>query len=617
MSKEEWLAQREKKLQQERAEETAVAQAIKAPPPPTMTRPKRLGRESDDDNMPPAPSKPKTPARPQDVAEWKPNDFFGAQQDGDPRLTAAVRHLAEHSAGKQDAAELFAKLLESPTDLSETVGTGRREMDTNPGFTEAVVAALAANGAPVARQTLERLVAGTLKTAHPQVAANAALKALLARDCPENDDLLFRVITAPDRPARGGQAEIDPQKLRPTAIALMDATASETLRVRLAKEMTAPEISAALYDRLWTCLRETRPENLAAQIVLYQSNRLDQTAQCWLEERFVDQGGEVLRRLLGVPAPRQRDAACAKSAMMTDPYHLAEILWSPDFTVAIERRLRVLDTLSSEMRLVTLASTIPSPSLRGALLRVLQRHWDEGPKALEPLGASEGVTVEPGFVVLAKMLLRKDAIANVADRDIRGGDIRPSGFAGKPVRMVEMRKVKPLQDETSQRWMNFSGSVVCTMCRRLCSAAQAEQTTGAQTELTDNVQFPVKLYPNADVVAVYRLEWPDGLSGKIATAPSLHVRYVRLEMKARPTRLLAYYRRQLSDCVEHEIYGGRWLDSLIAEKDQAGVRSIDVVLAKASPNVLGLPDQEQELTVDILAIECEVVARKSSVSASR
>jgi len=604
MTKEEWLAQREKRLQQERAEEEAAnAQAAQPPPPPQpATRPRRLGRESDEEDTPPEPNKSKTLTRPKNLNEWKPEDFLGAQRDGDPRLTDAIRHLAKHSVGDQDAAKLLTELLEA----SGTDAAGREE-EENPKFVEAAIAALAVNGTPAARRTLERLVAGTLPVANPQSAATAALKALLARNCPENEDLLLRVITAPERPTKGEGTEIDPQKLRHLAIALLETTASEALRVRLAKAMIAPETSAALYEQLWACLREARPENLAAQAVLYQSGRLDPKTQDFLEQRFAEHSGEVLRILLGFPLSRQRDAANAASGARMNPYRSAEIIWSSEFAGAVERRLRLVDSLSGRTRLISLAAAIPSPALRSALLRDLQRHWDEGPKSLEPLLKSENTAVEPGFIVLTKMLLRKDDGGSRAENDVRGGAAKAE----------EIRRIKQLQEETAQRWADFSRSLVCAACRQLRLAAQTGETASPKEPSTDNAQFPVKLYPNADVVAVYRLEWPADLNGMVAAAPSLGVLYMRLEVKAKPTRLLAFYRRQLPDFVERDISGGRWLDSLIAKKDQTGVRAIDVVLAKANPHALGLPDQEQDLTVDILVIDCEIVARRNFASAGR
>ena len=80
---------------------------------------------------------------------------------------------------------------------------------------------------------------------------------------------------------------------------------------------------------------------------------------------------------------------------------------------------------------------------------------------------------------------------------------------------------------------------------------------------------------------------------------------------------MAYYRRQLPDCEVHIGPDAAWLDSLTAEKDQAGTRSVDVLLAKSSAAAPGLPDQEQELTVSILTVECEGIAKRTPLAASR
>jgi hypothetical protein len=165
--------------------------------------------------------------------------------------------------------------------------------------------------------------------------------------------------------------------------------------------------------------------------------------------------------------------------------------------------------------------------------------------------------------------------------------------------------------------MELSRDVVRTLCRRLCAAAQNQQTAAGAESTAEADPFPLKLQANADVVAVYRLDWPETLSGRIAAPPSLRVNYARIELKARPTRVLAYYRRQLPGCEEHAIPGGGWLDSLSNDKQQTKTRSTDVFVAKTNANVSGVPDQDQELSVDILSIECEHIAKRGPLSASR
>ena len=81
--------------------------------------------------------------------------------------------------------------------------------------------------------------------------------------------------------------------------------------------------------------------------------------------------------------------------------------------------------------------------------------------------------------------------------------------------------------------------------------------------------------------------------------------------------MLAYYRRQLPDAKQHALANDvGWLDSLTIGKEAAFARSVDVFVAKASKNVTGAPNQKQELTVDILTVQCEAIAKQSPITAS-
>ena len=149
----------------------------------------------------------------------------------------------------------------------------------NPALIQAIVAALNANGTPAAQRILERLVAGTQNTADPQSAAEAALKALLQRRGRQTEDLLFRVIAAPEPPAATDHATVDPNKLRSVALDWVKSSASEAFRLRLANYMVAPATPQVTYHKIWDSLSEPRIENLAAQIALYQSDQLTDSAR--------------------------------------------------------------------------------------------------------------------------------------------------------------------------------------------------------------------------------------------------------------------------------------------------------------------------------------------------
>jgi hypothetical protein len=607
---------------------------------------------------------PKTTVRPSDVADWKRLDYEGAVRDGDPRLVAALDYFGGHFAGKASAANFLATLLESsaanPATDAAAGGAARRlpgvhgsvtPSDGKCGakFTEAAIAALVANGTPRARQVLANLAGGDLKTANRPEAQAAALKALAAHPDPETVELLLRVVTAPV-----GTAANDSAKLRSVALGLIRDGGSESLAVRLAKVLLAAETPKALHDQLWAFLKEPRPENLAAQILLYQSEEADQAMREWLELRIAACAREAMGRLLRLPATQARPlrSAAAMSGTMgmmstmgmmgampgmatpprdqpapveavaaTDPYRLAERLWSADLAAVIEERLKGMDTLDKSVPLITLAGTVPNPAVRAALLRTLERHWAEGPTELKVLSTAEDMHLEPGFVALVKMLRRKDPVEPPP-----GGD--PAGRNGNRHRSTtqvqvtkkisEFRENSKRQEQMEQKWMEFSQAVVESICRQLYAATRADHSVPRGAARTaDDADLPLKLHPHAELVALYHLDWPDDLNGKLAVAPVLRIRYARMQQRAVPVKVLAYYRRQVPDGKSHAISGGNWIDSLVVDQQQARTCSVDVLVTKASKSVLGLPDQEQELTVDVLTIQCDGIAKPKPLPASQ
>lgn len=626
MSKEEWLAQKKARDDAEQAQEaaqrTAAAQRKIIPPSPpsspvakAIVQPARRESSSDDDDGSPA-NKPKKPTLPNDFALWKEADYFIARRDRNPRLPAAVSYLGQHSARDENAVELLVKLLESPADQPAVEDSESQEVRANDKLIQPIVAAIAANGSAKAKQTLAGIVDGSIKTANPEAVASVALKVLLSAPGMADEDLLIRVATAPDDPANDTSTASDRANLRKTAIATINTTASEALRLRLAEAVLAPETPQVVHDQLWACLTTPRPENLAAQVLLYQSNRLDRESIESLEQAFALQSAEAMGRLLGIRQSKRRAAMIAKGADAADPYRVAELLWSPDLFAALDQRLLTLDSLAGNARLVGLASTIPNPTVRAALLRTLVRHWDQGTKGLKLPDAAEGFAMEPGFVVLLKMLPHRDAVRGAvgAAAGNHGAESGEGGLSAskvtKPVAKLEVRR---RQEQTAQQWAEFSRGVVTALCRQLHAIAKAKPADAARAERTpDDVDLAFKPHPRATIVAAYQLNWPADLNDKIETPPLLRVRYVRIEQKAQPAKVLAYYRRQMTKGDEHAIPGGLWIETLDAIKEGDTVRSIDVFLTKASVNVPGLIDEEQEITVEILTVECAAIAAKGS-----
>jgi len=554
---------------------------------------KQPARGDDDDSPQPTNSSPMSPksTRPEDATQWKQNDYFSAKQDGDPRLADAVAWLGEQFAGKASAAELLAKLLESETDNPSVKTRPRRAPAPNPRLTAAIVAALAANGTPLATKTLERLAAGELETADKQVAAAAALKALASRPGREGEDTIFRAATAPRPTGSANRTGSASPELRSTTMQLIKSTASEALRVRLARHATELQTPQTLFDELWDCLKEPRAENLAAQIIFYQSNRLKEKAAESLEEQFSLQSTTVLGQLLGLPSRKDRQAAF-DAAAASDPDRAAGLLWSRDLTAVVAARLQMVEGLTQGQGLLRLAAAIPSQPMRVAMLQTLDKHWEEGPRGLETLLSSDGALQEPGFLLVVKKLPRKDPPKSAR---IAAGD------------------AKRRQDDVAQQWMTFSENLVRKMCQRFCAAALALSAEGTHTD-PDAADLPLTPPSNAKITASYRVDWPEGLTGKpagLAVSP-LRVRYLRVEQRARPVRLLAYYRSQLSNCSEHSNQYGFWLDAFTTDKQRGAVRSVDVLITKRNKDVPIVAGEEQQLTVEVLVVEIESAASRGT-----
>ena len=208
------------------------------------------------------PKKPQKPPVPDDVAKWKPEDYYRARRDNHPKLLEAIVRLGEKYPGNEKAAQCLVDLLkplppEKPpadTPISRPLldtpaaprfraagqppcrtvppqrpgvspwqpGCRRATTPDNPAanperpsgprpytptdltkLVETIVEALGCNGSGLARSTLEQVLAGTFATDDDKTAVEATLKTLLAHPSEESDALLLRVLTGCQGPALG------------------------------------------------------------------------------------------------------------------------------------------------------------------------------------------------------------------------------------------------------------------------------------------------------------------------------------------------------------------------------------------------------------------------------
>ena len=561
----------------------AVASSAPAPPPPSSSTSKT------DTEAQTKAGRTRSNARPKDVTDWKRDDYYSAKHDGDRQLISAVTFLGQRFAGNESAAELLAKLIESPTDdpfLGPTSGTASKNAKSwNSQLAEAIVSALAANRTARARRTLEEIVSGDLRTLEAQAAAEAALRAIAMQPDSEGNDILMRVITAKQVVA----ANVNAETLQAVAVELV-ANATETVRMHVAECMNSGDIPQPVHDRLWAHLKEPRPENVAAQITLYQNEQTDQAVLDHLDNWFLTLSNGCFSRLSGVPAKVEKRATVGVSTLSVSPRAAVNRLWNNEFASAVEHRLAGIDTLETGKRLLSLAASLPNSVAREALLRVLMIHRDEDPK---PLDAE---VAEPGVLLVLKRLPRKDQATTDTDA------ARSSAKAGK---MATTLKARQEQDKIGARWLTCSEQVLRSLCTRFRKAA------AASVELDD---LGVKLHHGAEGIVACRFDWPDRSardSDGGATTP-LHVRYARSEHHAQPAKVLAYYRRQVPNAREWILKDGVWLDSVGPASDGKSSRSVDVLLTRPSRNVSEMTSQEQRVIVDVLVVECPKIGDKQA-----
>lgn len=622
MSKEEWMKQREEKLKKEKEDEEAAKREAEAAKQEktrkevkeqaTALAASKKGRTTPEPNPPnqAAPDDPQEqpdvaePPRPDAFADWKEIDFLKARILDDPKLLPAVEYYGSNHVGDEAAADLLIQLLKPRVmaNLRDQIRTERgKEKELNERhrmLTQAIVAALGTTATSKARQTLEGVIDGSFRTEADQAATDAAVKALIDNPCPENEAILFRVLTSAEQLRPLGQGEVTAAALRDRAVALLATGASSRFRVRLAEQLVASDTSEPMRRTYESIVKEPNPDNFEAQIVLYPSSQIDAKLKAAIERQFVQYGAEAIGYMLSFPEQRNR-----QSSTPDWPYQVAEKLWSPKFQRLLEARVEPATSLAEIDQVVMLASTIPTTAMRALVLKTLQRHWLDGPAPLHAAGLAGSVIHEPGFYPVLKMLLRQ---ANTDRPELAKGSSkgRVNGLGG----LVKARQERDLK--LRQDWEQATEALLIATAGRFRaigqSQADAMRQQGKPVDFSDAANsLPVELPPEARVVAAVYYTWPAGIPEKVTGVvhSAMEIRYARAEFKADPEKLSGAYRRKLSGYEIHTVPQGLWFECLKPGAASGRTISIDVVVRLSNPDPLRLPNEDQELVVDLLTIE--------------
>ena len=171
-----------------------------------------------------------------------------------------------------------------------------------------MVEALVANDSKAARDTLAGLLGGSIQVADDRRVVTALLQALARGTETADDDLLLAALvekTPRDEAAlaapSGAPAVMSASELQNAAAVVFQAAAPERLRLRLAKRILQPGVPAADRVRWLKCLKEPRPENLAAQACLFADSSMEPQVVESFQQSFAQFSSAALASLSGIP----------------------------------------------------------------------------------------------------------------------------------------------------------------------------------------------------------------------------------------------------------------------------------------------------------------------------
>ncbi len=540
-------------------------------------------------------------ALPPAIADWKEKDYFTARLFRDPRLVPAVERLAKDSVGDETAVRVFSGLLVPQGTADPPKGKPGANSTVSP-LMQAAARALAMNQTPAARQMLTLLLSGLYATDDDQAGAFAALQGLIEHPPPENDDLLLRVLVSPEQLRPSGRGQVTAAALRDQAISLLAAGGNNAFRAKLAAHLARQETPADLRAKLLPLLRDPSPANFDAQAVLYRGSGLPADFLAQAENAFAASSSDALDLLAGTPraAALKFDSA---SALRTSAQ-----LWSEDFLSSLTQRLKQVETFRDGSPTLLLASTVPNDMVRAVLYESLERNWEDGPADLAKAGLGSRVLSEPGFGVLVKLLYR---------RELSGTDNVAQGQPAR-VRLLVGQHVM-----AAQRYLGWMQSVQQQWTARF--APKGAATIGSRTRGNGSSRssLPLQVDAPGDVVAEHYLDWASAMRDTLLGIhlDPLSVQYVKIEERARPSKIVLFYRRQLN--FGDQLIGTNgpkgfemrrdgqtvWFDGVTVGTTPDRARSLDVVIRPANPDLPAMHDEERRMIVEILAVEINDPAR--------
>ena len=582
------------------------------------------GATAPDDDAPVAPVDENAgkKERPEDPADWtKPEYFYSARKEGDPRLIEAVAHLAKRFAGTKNAdkaAGLLAGVLAPPKKEEEPVNSNarpklRHSARNAPKLIEAIVTALDTLDSAKAREILHDILAGRTPTDDDKAAVKVTLEVLAANPCLKNEGILFRAITTAKQMRGSGDAttgHVTATELREQAFKAVEPVASGVFRLELAKYLAKPDTSQEQRESFSPLIHQQHPDNVKAQLYLYQREETSGETKATLEEHFTLYSSQALAAVLGVKAEevdasRRPSYSRSRSKRTTSkppetpdpdlPYRIARQLWAASSVAAVQKRLGEVDSLEKgDARILALAATMPIESIRPLVLGAFRKQFNDGPKELISVGLWKSLVSDPALLPPLKMLVRKQTASRAGSKETRGKFV----------------KIK-------EEWEKFTRESIRSWCDRFHAAALAGDEATRVTDQTPGqpapqTPLPIKLPTDTKPVAEFHASFPGKAQEKLSgvTPGPVEIHYVRIEETAQLKGRLGYYRRAIGAREPEQIDDTTWLDSYRPTAQTDGMLSVDLLITQVNPPKDKDKDASkkraakgpEELIIEILAI---------------
>jgi len=560
------------------------------------------GEESPDGPPPPLPPPLPPPA---DLTQWDEHDFHVARLISDRRLGEAVAVRVMRSEKTEAEARMLIDLItvkpggQSGFAVGASGGQRGGSRPEGAALLARVADALAANGTAPARQALAAMIQAAIPTSDAKAAAEAALDAVARQQASWAEALLLDIVFQPEHFMGTGGAWPSPDALRQRVLTLLrgqeGSTVREQLALRLAQHVAEQSGRSSLVD----LLSEPVLANLPAQVVLYRSARLPQDRSLMFESHFVGWSRRALSHWLELPAEGTEATLDSEQAAA-----VARLLWSDDLFPILELRHRSIGALSETPTLLALSVTIPTVAMRKRLVRTLDRHYADGPGVLRQATQANGGVFDPALSLLVREVIRENtrSSARTAARPTAGRPIQPAAAPRTPTGDVWEALVADLLRQQCRRYYQAG------MARLAAQRSQAMQTAAPAHERPgDDLSAkkpwrPFTLHTGAEALVQYEIDRETASQSPRGPEAPLRLCYLRFEEKGKPSRPLASYRRQFRQLTEVRHAGGYWLFGRI-DAEAGKVCYVDLFVLPAKAGVVLSPEEEQQLTIELLAIQ--------------